>query len=205
MDLMDLLKWQLSDGVINGIDQELNIGNPEKTTAASQAALSVLMSALTKNSTQSESALSGLVGALDRDHDGSVLDDIAGLVTGNSRAASPKSMDGTGILSHLLGQRQGNASELLTKMTGLDKEQSMGLLIKLAPMVLGVLGRYKKQNKLNQGQVSDFLRGSQKNFIKQDKQRSVFEQILDQDGDGSVMDDAAGIGMKLLSGLFKNR
>lgn len=200
---MDLLKWQLSEGVVNGIDQQLNIGSPEKTTAASQAAMSVLMSAMAKNSSQSSSGLSGLASALDRDHDGSILDDVIGLVSGQSRTSSSRTMNGTGILTHLLGQRQDNAVQLLTKMTGLDEGKSMALLIKLAPMVLGVLGRYKRQNNLNEHQLSNFLSGSQQNFIKQDRKRSVFEQILDQDGDGSVMDEAAGLGMKLLGGLFR--
>jgi len=200
---MELLKWQLSDGVVNGIDQQLNIGNAQKTNAASQAALSVLMSALAKNSTSSDSALSGLAGALDRDHDGSILDDVVGLVSGKSNVTKPKAMDGTGILGHLLGERQNNAINLLTQMTGLEKDQSMGLLIKLAPMVLGVLGRYKKQNNLDQTQLSDFLRGSQKRYVEEDRDRSVFEKILDQDGDGSVVDEAASFGMKLLGNFLK--
>ncbi len=203
MDLMDLLKWQLSDGVISGLDQQLNIGNAQKTNAASQAALSVLMSALSKNSAQSESAISGLAGALDRDHDGSILDDVVGLVTGKSAVSKPKAMDGTGILGHLLGGRQNNAIDMLTQMTGLDKDQSMGLLIKLAPMVLGVLGRYRRQNNLDNNQLSDFLRGSQKRYVEQDRERSIFEKILDQDGDGSVADEAASIGMKLLGNFLK--
>ena len=203
MDLMDLLKWQLSDSLVDGIDQQLNIGDSQKTGAASQAALSVLMSALAKNSSSSESALSGLSSALDNDHDGSVLDDLMGLVSGTSRVSNKRALNGTGILGHLLGQRQNNAIDMLSQMTGLDKSQSMGLLIKLAPMVLGVLGRYKKQNQLNPTQLSDFLRGSQQRYVEQDRQRSVFEKILDQDGDGSVMDEAASIGMKLLGGLFK--
>lgn len=203
MDLMDLLKWQLSDGVISGLDQELNIGNAEKTNAASQAALSVLMSALAKNSTSSESALGGLVGALDRDHDGSILDDVVGMVTGQARVTNPKTMDGTGILGHLLGGRQNNAVDLLTQMTGLDKNKSLSLLIKLAPMVLGVLGRYKKQNNLDKSQLNDFLKTSQQKYVTANKERSIFERILDQDGDGSIADEAASIGFKLLGNLFK--
>jgi hypothetical protein len=203
MDLMDLLKWQLSDGVISGMDQQLKIGDSQKTNSAAQAALSVLMSALAKNSTSSESALSGLSGALDRDHDGSILDDVVGLVTGQARVTNPKTMNGTGILGHLLGQKQNSAIDLLTNMTGLDKNQSMGLLIKLAPMVLGVLGRYKKQNQLDSNGLGDFLKTSQQKYIEVDKERSIFEKFLDQDGDGSIMDDAAGIGLKLLGNLFK--
>ena len=203
MNLMDLLKWQLSDGVINGMSDQLNIGDAKKTSTAAQAALSVLMGALSKNSTASESALSGLAGALDRDHDGSILDDVIGMISGQTKMGTTKTLNGAGILGHLLGGKQNNAIDLLTKMTGLDNNQSAGLLMKLAPMVLGVLGRYKKQNQLNTNQLSDFLRSSQQEYVKAEPQRSVFEKILDQDGDGNVMDEVASIGLKVLGGLFK--
>ncbi len=200
---MDLLKWQLSDGVINGMSNQLNIGDSKKTGSAAQAALSVLMGALSKNSTSSESALTGLSGALDRDHDGSILDDVMGLVTGQSNMGTNKTLNGAGILGHLLGGKQDNAVNMLMKMTGLDTNQSAGLLVKLAPMVLGVLGRYKKQNHLDQNGLSDFLRTSQQEYVKEAPERSIFEKFLDQDGDGSVMDEVAEMGLKVLGNLFK--
>jgi len=203
MNLMDLLKWQLSDGVINGMSNQLNIGDSKKTGSAAQAALSVLMGALSKNSTSSESALTGLSGALDRDHDGSILDDVMGLVTGQSNMGTNKTLNGAGILGHLLGGKQDNAVNMLMKMTGLDTNQSAGLLVKLAPMVLGVLGRYKKQNHLDQNGLSDFLRTSQQEYVKEAPERSIFEKFLDQDGDGSVMDEVAEMGLKVLGNLFK--
>jgi len=61
------------------------------------------MSALAKNSTQSESAISGLTGTLDRDHDGSILDDIMGLMTGKTQQQNQKMLNGQGTLSHVLG------------------------------------------------------------------------------------------------------
>lgn len=203
MNLMDLLKWQLSDGVINGMNSQLNIGDTEKTNAAAQAALSVLMGALSKNSTSSDNALSGLMGALDRDHDGSILDDVMGLVTGQTQQGNEKTLNGAGILGHVLGGKQDNAVGLLKQMTGLDNNQSAGLLMKLAPMVLGVLGRYKKQNHLDKNQLSDFLKTSQQEYVKEAPQRSIFEKFLDQDGDGSVMDEVASMGLKVLGNLFK--
>ena len=203
MNLMDLLKWQLSDGVINGMSNQLNIGDSKKTGSAAQAALSVLMGALSKNSTSSESALTGLSGALDRDHDGSILDDVMGLVTVQSNMGTNKTLNGAGILGHLLGGKQDNAVNMLMKMTGLDTNQSAGLLVKLAPMVLGVLGRYKKQNHLDQNGLSDFLRTSQQEYVKEAPERSIFEKFLDQDGDGSVMDEVAEMGLKVLGNLFK--
>ena len=136
MDLMELLKWQLSDGVINNMSKQLNIGDANKTTNATNAAISILMSAVTKNATGSSSGLQGLMGALDRDHDGSILDDVVGLMSGRSQASNQKMMNGSGILSHLLGGKQNGAIDILTNMSGLDQNQSASLLTKLLSAVL---------------------------------------------------------------------
>ena len=78
MNLTDVLQQALSGGAINQISQA--IGADEQTTGtAIQSALPMLLSGLASNS-QSEQGASSLLGALDRDHDGSALDDIAGLV-----------------------------------------------------------------------------------------------------------------------------
>ena len=200
---MDLLKWQLSDGVIDNMTQQLNIGDRAKTNVAANTALSILMSALAKNSTQSESAISGLAGALDRDHDGSILDDVMGMLSGTAQTKSQKTMNGAGILGHLLGQKQSSAIEMLTKMSGLDTNQSTNMLVKLAPMVLGVLGRLKKQNQMQSSDLQSYLKQSQQQFLKEDQDRSVFEKLLDQDGDGSIGDEIASIGLKVIGNLFK--
>lgn len=203
MNLMDLLKWQLSDGVIDHMDNHLQIGDRNKTNSAANAALSVLLSALSKNSIGSESALSGLMGALDSDHDGGLLDDLLGMMSGRSQAQNSKTLNGMGILKHLLGGSENNVVNVLTKMSGLNNQQSQGLLSQLAPLVLGVLGRAKRQNNLDSGGLKDYIRQSQDAFIKEDNNRSVFEKMLDQDGDGSVMDEIAGIGMKVLGGFLR--
>jgi hypothetical protein len=202
MNLMDLLQWQLSDGVVTGIDKELGVNNPQKTNMAANAALSVLMSALNKNS-QSSDALSGLMGALDRDHDGGILDELLGTLSGRVSPQNQKTVNGAGILGHLLGGKQSTAVEALTKMTGLDSNQSMNILAKLAPLVLGVLGRVKKQKHLDNSKMRDFLRESQEQYEQQNTSASLFSKLLDKDGDGNVMDEIAGMGMKMLGNWLR--
>ena len=199
---MDLLQWQLSDGVVNGIDKELGVNNPQKTNMAANAALSVLMSALNKNS-QSSDALSGLMGALDRDHDGGILDDLLGTLSGRVLPQNQKTINGAGILGHLLGGKQSTAVEAVTKMTGLDSNQSMNILSKLAPLVLGVLGRVKKQKQLDNSKMRDFLRESQEQYEQQNTSANLFSKLLDKDGDGNVMDEIAGMGMKMIGNWLR--
>ncbi|MBT8190268.1 MAG: DUF937 domain-containing protein [Saprospiraceae bacterium] len=203
MDLMDLLQWQLSDGVLNGLDNQLNIGDSKKTNAAASAAMSVLMTALSKNAASSDSALNGLSGALERDHDGSFLDDIMGLMTGKSQPQNAKQLNGAGILGHLLGGKQDSAIEVLARMAGLDKNQSMGMLVKLAPMVLGVLGRYKKQKQMDNDGLRSFLNRSQEVHVERNEGANIFTKLLDKDGDGSVVDEVASIGMKMLGNFLR--
>ncbi|NNE26697.1 MAG: DUF937 domain-containing protein [Saprospiraceae bacterium] len=185
------------------MNNQLNIGDSKKTSVAANAALSVLMSAVAKNATKDDNALSGLAGALDRDHDGSLLDDLMGFLSGRAQPQNQKMLNGAGILGHVLGGKQNNAIDMLSQMSGLDKNQSMGMLIKMAPMVLGVLGRYKKQKQMDNDGLREYLGRSQKVYQEKNEGADIFTKLLDQDGDGSMMDDVANIGLKVLGNFLK--
>ena len=100
MNIEGLLGQVLGSGNVGAISQA--IGADESTTStAIQAALPMLLGGLARNA-QSEDGASSLSGALDRDHDGSVLDDIAGFVMGGGAQQS----NGAGILGHIFGGNQ---------------------------------------------------------------------------------------------------
>lgn len=78
MDITKTLLSQLGDGGLEAIAS--NIGaDKQQTSKALEGALPTLLGAMANN-TKSESGASGLLGALDRDHDGSILDDITGFI-----------------------------------------------------------------------------------------------------------------------------
>jgi len=202
-DLMDLLRGQLTPEALEGLSEHTGINDVEKTANASNAILAFLTKALAKNTSTPQGA-SSLLGALNRDHDGSVLDDVVGLLTGNmSGNYGSKTMNGIGILGHLLGARQNFVVEAIAKMTGLHQNQTAMLMIRLAPMVLGLLGKKKKEENLNEGGLSDLLSNSvQRRETNQDQ--NILSRILDRDNDGSAMDEIASMGMKALgSFLFR--
>lgn len=201
-NIFDLLQSQMTPQVIGALSKTIRAD--EKTTAAAtQGAISAIVGALSKSASNPQGA-SGLLGALDRDHDGSVLNDIMGLVSGAALGTS-KSTNGLGILSHLLGGKTNNIISALSQGTDLNFMQIATLLQSLAPIVMGSLGQAKKQNVVSQSNVFDFLNNSMKQAAPQRKELGIFEQLLDADGDGSTMDDVAGIGMKLLGGFLKGR
>ena len=104
----------------------------------------------------------------------SVLDDIAGLVTSKAQDRNPDPK-----LGGLLGDSGVQAANMLSNQFNLSGNSSSQVITMLAPLVLGFLT--KKRDTGGAGS-------------------SGIGALLDQDGDGSVLDDVAGFLMKGLGG-----
>lgn len=206
MDLFDLLKGQIGDAAVGALTSQLGgRATPQETSSGMDGAMSILMNALAKNA-QSPNGASALANALDRDHDGSVLDDVVGFINGNSSNNNSRAANGAGILGHILGAQQGSAVEQLSKASGLSTSQSSSMLIKMAPIVLGMLGKQKKSAGLDVSGLASVLTGAAQNANAQTSgMGSLLTSFLDQNGDGSIVDDAARIGGGFLKNLFKRK
>ncbi|MGB2957517.1 MAG: DUF937 domain-containing protein, partial [Bacteroidota bacterium] len=101
--MADLLSTIMQSLGGDGIKQmSKSLGVDEKTAAGGvEAALPLLVSALARNSQSADGAQS-LHKALEKDHDGSILDNLGGLFS------NPQSGNGAGILNHLLGGKRQN-------------------------------------------------------------------------------------------------
>ena len=201
MSVLDDLMQQLSGGAVSQLSQRIN-ADEGATMKAIQGALPMLVGALSKQAGNANGANS-LLAALDRDHDGSIMDDIAGFFTGNVAPAG-KTADGAGILRHILGDQRATAEIGLSKVSGLDTGRTGQLLSMLAPMVMGALGQQKKQRGLDAGGLMDLL-GQEQKRVEQNSPNILgfVNKMLDKDGDGSIVDDLlSGVGGNLLGGLF---
>lgn len=203
---MQLLQNQLSGGMIEQLSKQIGIEDTQQTEVAVNGIIGTLVNAMAKNASTPEGAMS-LMGALTKSHDGSLLDNLFGMLgSGNDSNA----MGGLGILSHVLGGNISSVINMVSKVSGLDKNKTGSLLLTLAPVVMGALGKMRSQQQISQPQgVLDILMNGAKTANEkivqhQPSNQSIFSRILDQDGDGNVMDDIAGMGAKhLLKGLFK--
>ena len=199
MDLMSLLQGHLTEDVVNQLSQQTGAA-PDQTATAAQGIFSTLLSGLAKNAS-TEGGATGILGALDRDHDGSILNDVMGLVTGAAQGGG--AANGAGILNHVLGGQQQNAAQMLSQTTGISQNGIMDMMIKLAPMVMGVLGQ---QNQQQGGLNPNALAGLLGNAVQTQSSNPLMQmatRFLDQDGDGSAMDDIMSmVGSKLLGGMF---
>ena len=202
---MDLLQSQVTGQMIDAFAS--NLGSNVKRNQTSKAVdggIAILMNALAKNAKQSGGA-SALESALDKDHDGSILDDVAGFIGGTSNFSNTRAANGAGILKHVLGGKESGAIDMLAQMSGLNKNQSSQLLIKLAPIVLGMLGKQKRATGASAVGLSDLLSNVAGTVNKKADNASLITSFLDRDGDGNLRNEATQVGLNLLKGLFKRR
>jgi hypothetical protein len=186
MALLDMLQQRLGGDAVNQISNRIG-ADPGTTGNAIDAALPLLISAMARNAGDTNQAQS-LARAVSDDHDGSILDDVPGYV---GRASEKP---GAGILRHVLGGRQQAVQQGLSQATGLDAGKAGTLLTMLAPLVMGAIGRTQRENGLDAGGVSTLLTGEQEH-LKQSAPgvMGALSRFLDQDSDGSVMDDVSGL------------
>ncbi|MCB9246841.1 MAG: DUF937 domain-containing protein [Flavobacteriales bacterium] len=160
MDVTHMILSQLGDGGLEKIAGQIG-ANSDQTKKALEGAVPALLGAMSNNSKDSKGA-SGLLGALDRDHDGSIFDDLGGFL-GNFEQGP-----GNGILSHVLGEKRGQVESGLGQKTGLSSGQVGNLLKIVAPLVMGYLGKQKRENQngFDLGSLTGLLGGLTKSADK---------------------------------------
>jgi hypothetical protein len=199
--LEELLGQQQGSQAVDQISQTVN-AEPGIVNSAIQMALPALINGLANNA-QTPQGAESLNNALEQ-HDGGILDNLGGLgslagaiLGGGQQPASPQ-LNAGGILGHILGGKQGQVTQQISNQSGLDMGQVAQILMLLAPIVMGYLGRQKQENNLDAGGLSQIL-GQQQQQIQQTPQGGFLERMFDSDGDGSVSDDIASMAFKYMT------
>jgi hypothetical protein len=195
-DILGSLMQQLGGGGVSEIARSVGLDSSDVTKVLS-GAVPAMLAGLTRNSSSSAGA-AGLLGALDRDHDGSILDDVMGYLGGGGNLA-----DGGGILAHVLGGRQTNVESAISRSSGVDLASVGKILAMVAPLIMGALGKAKRQQGFDASGLAAAL-GHQEKAARKVSPSAIdmFSKMLDSDGDGDPMDDIVKMGSGLLGGLF---
>nr|WP_321247043.1 DUF937 domain-containing protein [uncultured Psychroserpens sp.] len=207
--ILDLLNSDLGKTIISGVSGSAGT-DQNKTSSVLTMALPVLMAAMKRNASTPEGA-EGLMGALNGKHDGSILDNLGGLFGGG--VDDNVKQDGDKILGHVLGNKREGVEKILGEKSGLDMGSIGNILKVAAPILMGVLGKQKQQNNVSSSNDLGGLLGGLLGGNDAKEEQSFLEKILDADGDGSVIDDVAGMVLgkagggksglgSLLGGLF---
>jgi hypothetical protein len=195
--ILDMLSGQLGGKALEMIGSQLGADRSQVEKAV-PSALGSLMTGLARNAQSSDGA-GDLAAALSKDHDGSVLDDLSGVLS------APEQGSGAGILGHVFGAKQGAVESALGQSTGLDAGAIGKLLTMLAPLVMGALGKKQRQGGLDPTDLGGLLRQEQRTAARQAPDLGMLGGLLDADGDGDIKDDVAKLGGSLLKSFLGKR
>lgn len=187
--ILDLLNSDLGNSLVSGVATQTN-QSQSKTKEVLIMAMPVLMTAMKRNASSPEGA-QGLLSALTSKHDGSILDNLSGLFGGG--VDDNVINDGSKILGHVLGNKQSNVEKAIGAKSGIDAATVAQILKVAAPLLMGLLGSQAKQKNVDSPSGLDGLLGGLLGGSSKKNEQSFLESILDADGDGSVIDDVAGM------------
>jgi len=196
--ILDLLNSDLGKNIISGVSGSTGT-DQNKTSSVLTMAMPVLMKAMERNASTPEGA-KGLMNAINNKHDGSILDNLGGLFGGGVDESVKN--DGDKILDHILGNKQKGVQQILGQKAGLDASSVGDILKVAAPILMGVLGKQAKQSNVSSESDISSLLGGLLGGNSSSNEQSFLEKILDADGDGSVVDDVAGM---ILGGSDKKK
>lgn len=197
MNILDLIKSHVGEENVDRLSNNLGEDKGNTMDAISKV-VPVLVSAMARNA-KSEDGANALAGALERDHDGSILENLGGLID------RPEESQGQGILKHVLGGKRENAEKVVSEKSGISMDSAIKIFQVAAPILMGLLGKKKKEENLNGGGLASILGSMASSHEKDDEGGSgiggMITGLLDRDGDGSVMDDIGG----MIGGFLSNR
>ena len=198
MGMIDELMGAMGGEGLGALGGLLGGADEDATKGVLGAALPAIIGAMANNASKPGGADS-LLGALQKDHDGSILDNLGGFL------GQPNTADGDGILGHVFGNSRPQVEQNIAQKSGLDLGTVMKFLPVIAPILMGFLGKMTRQNNLDAGALT--------NSLQQEKQAAEaggfdFGSILgmlDSDRDGDVKDDVMKMGSSWLKKLFSRR
>jgi hypothetical protein len=133
-DLLEALGQQLGGDPIRHLSGQIGAA-PQQTASAVSAALPMLLAGLGHQAAQAGGA-DRLMALLDRNGDGSLLDDVAGFFAAGGRGTA-----GAGPMADIFGQRADSVAGAVSRASGLGTAQVQQVLAMLVPVVLSFLAR----------------------------------------------------------------
>lgn len=183
MNLIDLITGSTGEKITSQIEEKYGIDKGQ-IMALLATATPFVISALQKKSEQPSEA-EALNNALDRDHDGSILN--------NPQQLFERQEEGSSILNHIFGDKKENVENQLSATTGISMEKLVPILSALAPIIMGFIGKQKQSQGVNSGGITDLL-GSLISG-KENPLQSILGNILgntQKDNSGNAITDILG-------------
>lgn len=191
MDLSELLNSPMGQSIVKSVAGQLGM-NEKEASGVVNMAVPALLAGMTRNAQSSDGAES-LNKALETKHDGSLLNNLSGILQGNTKELQ---RDGNGILGHVFGNNLSSVEQGISQKTGVSMNKVTPLLAMLAPVVMAYLGKQKRQTNTGAGGLGDLLGsllgGGQQKSRSGGGIMDMLGSALDKDGDGNPLNDILG-------------
>lgn len=155
--LTDQIQALLGGDAVEQLGSQLGVdGNTFSTVTLT--ALPLMVGALSHN-TRDQHGAESLASAL-HEHDGGVFD--------HPDAIPTDSLENEKILGHLFGSWRGAVEQEVERTTGADRESINKVLLTLAPIVMGWLGREQREANLDPHGLGEFIQNEHAENQRQD-------------------------------------
>jgi OmpA-OmpF porin, OOP family len=156
INFLDLIKSQLTGGstldLISGFLGE----SPTATKSGLGAALPAILGSVVKAGSTTDGASNLLNMIKDGGHDGSAMDNIAGLL-GGGKATDGFLSGGSSLITSLLGNNAGTIANLIGAASGLKGGSVSSMLSMAAPLIMGMIGKHTAASGLGASALSSLL------------------------------------------------
>ncbi|MCJ7933482.1 MAG: DUF937 domain-containing protein [Chryseobacterium sp.] len=149
MSLIDLLTGNTSNQVAEQAENKFGISRNQ--VIALLAVATPLIISYLRNKSQDAKEAEALNSALDKDHNGSILNDAS--------QVEARQAEGSSILNHIFGGQKSDVENQLSQNTGISIDKIGPILAMLAPVVMGYIGQQKQQSNVGAGGLGDLLGG----------------------------------------------
>ncbi len=151
MNLIDLITGNAGNQVASQAENKFGISK-NQIIALLAVAAPLVISYLRKKSQEDPNEAEALNNALDKDHDGSILD--------NPAQVESRLQEGGSILDHIFGGQKAQVENQLSQNTGISLDKIGPVLAMLAPLIMGYIGKEKQSSGVNSGGgLGDLLGG----------------------------------------------
>ncbi len=151
MNLIDLITGNAGSQVASQAENKFGISK-NQVIALMAVAAPLVISYLRKKSQEDPNEAEALNNALDKDHDGSILD--------NPAQVEARQQEGGSILDHIFGGQKTQVENQLSQNTGISMDKIGPILAMIAPLIMGFIGKEKQSSGINTGGgLGDLLGG----------------------------------------------
>jgi len=196
IEILPTIMKMISSSGMDELSNKTGLSTTQVTSAAA-IALPLIIQAMAKK-TEDDKGAESLAKAVSKDHDGSILENLGSYIQNSDEK------EGQSILKHLIGKDRTDIAQTIGNMVGIEKEQSMLILSILAPIVMGLIGKYMSKENVSASELAKSLSAEGENVTNAAPDASsLFKSLIDSNGDGEVTDDVMKIGSQLLGAFLK--